>query len=168
MTDEPIAHTKDGRPLYDNTPTVVALIVPSLEILPRRILCVLRGNEPGKNLLGLPGGYHMRGESWQEAGCREVFEETGYKCNPKIIRLFQEPVTDEYGNNLLIGESSVPLYYDDSHTRPEEIKQVVWMTEKGLYEKEWAFPLHYKAAYEYFNGKKKLRIDEKIKDASSL
>ena len=26
MTDQPIAHTADGRPIYDNTPTVVATL----------------------------------------------------------------------------------------------------------------------------------------------
>ena len=32
--------------------------------------------------IALPGGYQMQGETWQQAGAREIFEETGIKINP--------------------------------------------------------------------------------------
>lgn len=59
MTDAPIAYTAEGRPLFDNTPTVVAMLVPRSKS-PRQLLVIRRNNEPGKGLLGLPGGYHTR------------------------------------------------------------------------------------------------------------
>lgn len=53
MNDQPIAYTAEGRPLYDNTPTVVAVMVHHMG----ELLIIRRANDPGKGLLGLPGGY---------------------------------------------------------------------------------------------------------------
>lgn len=42
-----------------------------------RILFGLRGHEPGRGMLDLPGGFVGQGESGEEAARREVQEETG-------------------------------------------------------------------------------------------
>jgi ADP-ribose pyrophosphatase YjhB (NUDIX family) len=58
---------------YDNTPTVIVVLVPlrgGLLMIHR----ALAGEGQGK--LALPGGYQMLGQTWQEAGAREVLEET--------------------------------------------------------------------------------------------
>lgn len=146
MNDKPIAHTADGRPLFDNAPTVVVVRVPHM--FHHRLLAVRRANDPGMGLLGLPGGYHMRGESWQEAGAREVLEETGYVIDPNDM--YQHGFsTDEYGNNLLIASSGVPIAY-----RPEgmdgEALEVHWLTMAGR-PSQWAFPRHYSVAQEYLS-----------------
>lgn len=43
-----------------------------------RFLLVQRGEDPGKGLWGLPGGFVEMGETVTEALLREIFEETGY------------------------------------------------------------------------------------------
>lgn len=43
-----------------------------------KILMVQRGEDPGKGLWGLPGGFVEMGETVAEALTREVLEETGY------------------------------------------------------------------------------------------
>ncbi len=45
-----------------------------------------RGISPGAGKLALPGGFINFDETWQEAGAREVFEETGLAVDPGEIR----------------------------------------------------------------------------------
>ena len=44
-----------------------------------KFLLVQRGEDPGKGLWGLPGGFVELGETVQEALAREILEETGYE-----------------------------------------------------------------------------------------
>ena len=52
------------------------------------LLFVRRGIEPRKGKLTLPGSFINLGESWQEAGARQVLEETGVAIAPDEIREF--------------------------------------------------------------------------------
>ena len=52
------------------------------------LLLVKRVREPAAGKWGLPGGFIETGETWQEAGAREVFEETGFTVDPSTITLF--------------------------------------------------------------------------------
>ncbi len=52
------------------------------------LLAVRRGIEPGYGQLALPGGFINWGESWQAAGAREVYEETGVTIALEAIREF--------------------------------------------------------------------------------
>ena len=83
MGDRPIAIV-DGRRIYDNAPTTVFILACNAG---GQILLIRRATEPGYGLLGLPGGYQMRGETWQEAGSRELFEETGCVIDPSQLEL---------------------------------------------------------------------------------
>lgn len=150
--DQPIAYTKEGRPLFDNTPTVVCMLVPDHRYL--KLLVVRRANMPGRGLLGLPGGYHMRDETWQEGGVREVREETGYHVDPRTAAL-QSLTTDEYGNNLVIAYANAPEAFHLSAQDQSEVQEVLWL-ESALTPEDWAFPRHYEAAKRYFEtGRRK-------------
>ena len=52
------------------------------------LLLVQRVQEPAAGKWGLPGGFIEAGETWQEAGAREVREETGYTIDPGSLTLF--------------------------------------------------------------------------------
>jgi ADP-ribose pyrophosphatase YjhB (NUDIX family) len=52
------------------------------------LLLVRRTQEPQAGHWSLPGGFIETGETWQAAGARELFEETGYTIDPGSIRLF--------------------------------------------------------------------------------
>jgi ADP-ribose pyrophosphatase YjhB (NUDIX family) len=50
------------------------------------VLLVRRNIEPQIGQLALPGGYMNLGETWQQAGARELFEETGTIIRPAVRR----------------------------------------------------------------------------------
>ena len=53
------------------------------------VLAVRRAIPPRLGELALPGGFVNFGETWQEAGAREVLEETGLRIDPGEIRDFR-------------------------------------------------------------------------------
>lgn len=52
------------------------------------LLLIRRTKEPQAGKLALPGGFIEVGETWQEAGAREMHEETGITIKAGGIRLF--------------------------------------------------------------------------------
>ncbi|TGS52027.1 NUDIX hydrolase, partial [Mesorhizobium sp. M1D.F.Ca.ET.183.01.1.1] len=83
---------------------------------------------------------------WQQAGAREVAEETGYVLElPELIEQVQELVTDEYGNNLVIARYDGPIHHDSAVKQEGETLECKWVSWAGL-QADWAFPLHYAAA----------------------
>lgn len=74
-----------GNATYSNPLPVSVVLLP---IDPGGLLLVRRVQEPAAGKWGLPGGFIETGESWQEAGAREVFEETGFTVDPATITLF--------------------------------------------------------------------------------
>ena len=130
MGDRPIAII-DGRRIYDNAPTTVFILACNAA---GQILLVRRATEPGYGLLGLPGGYQMRGETWQEAGSRELFEETGCLIDPSQLN-FISIRTDIYQNNLIIARSKSDLYPTSSDNL--ESLEVIFSQDVGS-RNEWA------------------------------
>jgi ADP-ribose pyrophosphatase YjhB (NUDIX family) len=51
------------------------------------VLVVRRAIEPQADALALPGGYIDLGESWQEAGTRELYEEACVTIDPQSLRV---------------------------------------------------------------------------------
>lgn len=131
---------------YDNTPTVVVVLATNDQ---GELITIRRNNEPGRGLLGLPGGYHMRGESWQDAGSREFMEETGLWVDPESLKQFFPVVTDEYGNNLIVAYTKLPATKAAWEIDPEEVQAVVPIL--GCPEfADVAFPRHYEAILRFF------------------
>lgn len=62
-----------GNKTYLNPVPVVVVLTPVSD----GIVVIRRNIEPQKGTLTLPGGYIDLGETWQEAGKRELLEETG-------------------------------------------------------------------------------------------
>lgn len=150
MTDKIIGYADGGRAVYDNTATVVCILLQYGEN--PALVVVRRNTEPGKGKLALAGGYQMWGQTWREAGAREVKEETGYTVIPTASGIHLESIeTDEYNNNVIIAHASCDTSERPKPTTPEEVQEVVVMTLAGD-EEEWAFPLHYNAAKSFFNS----------------
>lgn len=131
---------------YDNTPTVVCVLVPSP--IDGHLVVIRRNNEPGLGLLGLPGGYQMRGETWRQAAVREVREETGYVIEEAGLSLWAWD-TDEYGNNLAIVTAYPPVGEVEERDSEQEVQAVLHIASVGG-DDLWAFPRHYEAALQYY------------------
>jgi ADP-ribose pyrophosphatase YjhB (NUDIX family) len=111
------------------------------------VLVVRRNIEPQRGWLALPGGYINYGESWQAAGAREVFEETGLMIDPAHIREFRVRSAPDstlliFGLARPIGRSALPLFVPNEET--QEIK-VITAPE------ELAFSLHTEVLRDYFD-----------------
>ncbi len=74
-----------GSTTYSNPLPVSVVLLP---IDPGGLLLVKRRQEPAAGKWALPGGFIETGETWQEAGAREVSEETGFTVDPAKITLF--------------------------------------------------------------------------------
>lgn len=126
---------------YDNTPTVVVVLVP----VRGGLLMVLRGLAEGHGQLALPGGYQMRGETWQEAGAREVAEETGVRVESDRLRLLTVVTTPDRRQNLLFCQSP-PVEHDGPFDRDDEVLEVVVIDRPA----PTAFTLHDEMVERYF------------------
>ncbi len=114
------------------------------------LLVVRRNIEPQLGQLALPGGYINRGESWQQAGARELLEETGIVIQPEDLREFRVKSTPDYHLLLVFGlapgmrATDLPVFVPNEET--QEI--CVLTTPQAL-----AFSTHTEALQEYFASK---------------
>ncbi|OCI98802.1 hypothetical protein A6U86_33585 [Rhizobium sp. AC27/96] len=131
---------------YDNALTTVFVLVYNEQ---RQLLVIRRARDPGYGLLGLPGGYQMRGETWQEAGAREVLEETGCLIDPTQVSLtfFR---TDRFYNNLVVCQYNRHAQIDHPH---DSEALDVWFTCSAGTCDQWAHPDLHAAAKEFLNQK---------------
>lgn len=89
---------------YQNPLPVSVVLVP---VGGEGLLLVRRAIPPCAGALALPGGFIGVGESWQEAGAREVGEETGVHVDPAEIRLFDTCSAPD-GTLLIFGIAETP------------------------------------------------------------
>ena len=110
------------------------------------LLLVRRNIEPHKGKLALPGGYIDLGESWQEAGAREVLEETGIVIDPAGIQLVT--VYSAPDGTIIIVSQATPLH---SAALPDFVLNEE-ATERGFISEpqDLAWPLHTQAVAAYF------------------
>ncbi len=128
--------------MYQNTPTVVIVLVPVQGGL-LMIRRALAGEDRGK--LALPGGYQMLSQTWQEAGAREVLEETGVTIEPSSLRVITIETTPDRRHNLLFCQSP-PVQHEGSFMHDAEVSEVLVIYEPV----EIAFPLHTEQVRAFF------------------
>ncbi len=131
-------------PRYDNTPTVVVVCVPI-----RGGLLAIRRALPGQGqgLIALPGGYQMRGQTWQEAGAREVLEETGVRLEAASLNLIGVVTTEDRQQNLLFCQSA-PVDHAGPFTHDDEVSEVMILYQPI----DMAFALHTDMAARFFSA----------------
>lgn len=126
-----------------NPTPIVVILLPVDEGL----LVIRRGIPPQQGWLALPGGFVDYGESWQEAGAREVWEETGVRIEPQEIDEFWVRSTPQGDQILIFGlarprtAATLPPFGPS----PEATERAV-ITEP----QELAFPLHTEVVKSFF------------------
>jgi len=127
---------------YENTPTVVVALVPL-----RGGLLMIRRALPGAGfgMLALPGGYQMLGQTWQEAGAREVLEETGVAIDPDSLQLVSVATTPDRRQNLLFCQSP-PAQHRGAFVHDAEVSEVLVVHEPV----DTAFFLHTQRVRAFF------------------
>jgi ADP-ribose pyrophosphatase YjhB (NUDIX family) len=129
---------------YKNPVPVAVVLLP----VDGGVLVIRRGIPPRVGELALPGGYVGVGESWQEAGARELREETGIEISAGEIRTFDVKSAPD-GTVLVFGVAEPrrasdlpPFTPTDETTERVVVKEAVTL----------AFPLHTAALAEHFEA----------------
>ncbi len=119
------------------------------------LVYIRRSIEPRKGRLALPGGFINAGETWQEAGAREVMEETGIPLNPEEIEEFK--VQSAPDDTLLIFGLARPRHSEDlpAFNRTDETTERIVLP---FSPPNQAFQLHGDAAAEFFKQTRRRRI----------
>ena len=135
----------------DNTtflnPLPVAVILLPVD---EGVLLVRRNIEPQIGQLALPGGYMNLGETWQQAGARELFEETGIIIRPAEVHEFR--VKSAPGGTTLLVFGLAPGVKSQGlpdFVPNDETQEVSVITAP----QEVAFSTHTEALREYFASK---------------
>ena len=133
---------------YRNPTPVAALIIPTSSS-GNRIMVVRRNIEPGYGELALPAGYLLFGETWEQAGAREAYEETGCAIRKNIIEWPKHFLTESTpdGAHIIIVGTARAFYL--GNWRPNREVQEVLEYHSAMEEK-LCFPIHQKAVDAYF------------------
>lgn len=127
---------------YLNPLPVAVVLVP----VDGGLLTVRRAVAPQIGKLALPGGFIDVGESWQAAGAREVFEETGLVVDAGEIRDFYARSAPD-GTVLIFGIAGERAANELPPFAPNaEATELVLLRQPV----ELAFPLHTQAAQAFF------------------
>lgn len=130
--------------VWDNPKPVVVLLI---EDEYGCVLLVRRGIEPGFGLLALPGGHMEKGETWQEAGARESFEEIHVKIDPSKIKLVDVLSSSSYKHVMVFGyvkiSNSDVLPFIKNREAQERVETLTPI--------ELAFPTHTNILSDFFH-----------------
>lgn len=144
--DQPWPRTCDrcGNVSFLNPIPVTVVLIPVDE----GVLVVRRDIEPRRGMLALPGGYVNLGETWQEAGAREVLEETGLIISPQEIKPIDVASAPD-GTLVIVGQAQRRTRDDlpPFHATEEATERLV-LTAPA----EMAFPLHTKVVARFLGN----------------
>lgn len=127
---------------YVNPLPVSVVLVP----VDAGLLVIRRAIPPRQGQLALPGGFIGVGESWQEAGAREVFEETGLRLAAAQIRDFRVLSAPD-GTVLVFGQAAPLTRAQLPDFVPNEETSELKVIDEPV---ELAFSLHSQVVAEYF------------------
>lgn len=130
-----------GNTTYLNPVPVAVVLVP----LGDGLVIIRRNIEPRKGTLTLPGGYIDLGETWQEAGIREVREETGIDIAGSELALY-EVMNGLDGTLVVFGLAAKPPLGVLQPFASEETQEVV-LIDRPI---ELGFPMHTQVVERYF------------------
>ena len=138
-----------GNKTYLNPIPVAVVLAP----VGNGIVVIRRNTEPQKGTLTLPGGYIDRGETWQEAGKRELLEETGIDIAASKLLLY----------DVMNGLDGTLVVFGLAPRQPErslqpfasEETQEVALIDRPI---ELGFPMHTLIARRYFDEKSRGKI----------
>lgn len=133
-----------SREFFRNPAPVAVVVVP----VDGGVLTVRRAIPPRIGELALPGGFVDYGESWQQAACREVLEETNLVIHPDGLSLLELISVPE--GNMLIFCRAQPLTKDqvDLSFRNSEVSEMLILYSP----QELAFPTHTKVLGQAFES----------------
>lgn len=109
------------------------------------VLVVRRNIEPRIGWLALPGGYVNFGETWQQAGARELLEETGFVISPDELQLINVH-SIAHGQVLIFAKAQARRWADLPPFVPNDETQEVTILRQP---EELAFPLHTQIAKDF-------------------
>ena len=108
-------------------------------------LLVIRRNIPPVGRLALPGGFIEVGETWQKAGQRELFEETGIEITAEELQLFDVQSAPD-GTVLIFGIAAKKSKDEIIFSENIETQEIAFIDSPvGL-----GFPLHTEVVKKYF------------------
>ena len=143
---------------YDNPGTVVVVMVE----LNGGLLLVRRKLADGYGKLALPGGYQAIGETWAEAGARELFEETGIKVNPSDLTIVGVDTVQDGKVNLIFCVGIMKLT-GEPKAQEDEVLEVVTVT-RAPDPVEVAFETHWARINAWFMSSKDLLFPADFRD----
>jgi ADP-ribose pyrophosphatase YjhB (NUDIX family) len=133
-----------GNSTYLNPLPVVVVLLPVAD----GIVVIRRNTEPQKGTLTLPGGYIDLGETWQEAGQRELREETGIEIASPELRLL-DVMNGLDGTLVVFGLAEQKQHPNLSPFTSEETQEVVLIDKPT----ELGFAMHTLVVNRYFAEK---------------
>ncbi len=130
-----------GNKTYLNPVPVAVVLLPVAD----GIVVIRRNIEPRKGTLTLPGGYIDRGETWQEAGSREVREETGIEIAAGDLALYD--VMNGFDDTLVVFGLAKDQPRDVLRPFSSKETQEVVLIDRPM---ELGFPMHTLVVQRYF------------------